>query len=156
MNFYEVLADGYHSPLTKTQIAELFHARRLGRHHPCKLLTQKEWRTIDELFPLLKYQSSGPASYYSPGTDARSSRTHILIFAFLVAVLAAGALWYFLASDGVERTGRPRVTVRDWPKTIPTASSFGATVPNREPTAEIAETAPVTVYTPPRTIETLT
>lgn len=32
--FYEVLAPGYHSPLTKTQIAELFQAGRLDRHTP--------------------------------------------------------------------------------------------------------------------------
>jgi hypothetical protein len=153
VNFYEVLADGYHSPLTKSQIAELFHARRLSRHHPCKLLSQKQWRTIDELFPLLKHQSAGPASYYSPETDARSSRIHMLIFAFLLAVVAAGALWYFLASDVVEHTSRPRVIVHDWPKTIPTNSSFNATVPRREQTADIAETAPVTIYSPARTID---
>jgi hypothetical protein len=153
VNFYEVLADGYHSPLTKTQIAELFHAGRLCRNHPCKLRTQKQWRTIDELFPLLKYQSVAPASSYSPETDTRSSRIHLLIFAFLLAVVAAGALRYFLASDVVEHTSRPRVIVHDWPKTIPTNSSFGATVPRREQTADIAETASVTVYAPARTID---
>jgi hypothetical protein len=153
VNFYEVLADGYHSPLTKTQIAELFHARRLSRNHPCKPLSQKEWQTIDELFPLLKYQSAGLASYYSSETDARSSRTHILIFAFLVAALAAAGLWYYFASDVADRVDRSRVTVRDWPKTIPATPSFGATVPDREQTADTAETAPVTVYAPPRTID---
>jgi hypothetical protein len=94
-----------------------------------------------------------PASFYSPETDTRSSRTHVLILAFLLAVVAAGALRYFLASDVVEHTRRPRVIVRDWPKTIPTNSSFGATVPRREQTADIAETASVTVYAPARTID---
>ncbi|MEN3369574.1 MAG: hypothetical protein V7609_1717 [Verrucomicrobiota bacterium] len=61
VNFYDVLADGYHTPLTKMQIAELFHAGRLGRNNPCKQVEKKDWRTIDELFPLLKYHYSSAA-----------------------------------------------------------------------------------------------
>jgi hypothetical protein len=49
---------GYHTPLTSEQIAELFHAGRVDRHHPCKPTAKSEWGTIDELFPLLKYDST--------------------------------------------------------------------------------------------------
>ena len=150
MNFYEVLADGYHTPLTKPQIAELFHAGRLRRNHPCKHLSQKEWRTIDELFPLLKYQSTGP-SYYSSETEARSARTSILIFVLLVAAIAAAAIWYYFPSDVAERSDRPRVTIQHRPNTIPIASSFvTASAPNQA-TANSITTAPVAVYIPPTT-----
>lgn len=148
MNFYEVLADGYHSPLTKTQIAELFQTGRLSREHPCKPLRQKKWQTIDELFPLLKYQSAWPASYYSPETDARSARLHIVMFSLLVAALLAAASSYYFASPGVERIDRPPVTVRDWPKTVPIAPTSVT-----QQTANIPSTAPVTVYASPVIVE---
>ena len=52
MILYDLNVKGYHTPLTREQIAELFHAGRVDRHHPCKLTVKSEWRTIDELFPL--------------------------------------------------------------------------------------------------------
>jgi hypothetical protein len=55
---YDVQAEGYHTPLTREQIAELFYAGRLTRDTPCKHAVKSIWRTVDELFPLLKYDSS--------------------------------------------------------------------------------------------------
>lgn len=55
MDLYDVMADGCHTPLTSRQIAELFQAGQFDRHLPCKPLGKTTWRTIDELFPLLKY-----------------------------------------------------------------------------------------------------
>jgi hypothetical protein len=153
VNFYEVLADGYHSPLTKTQIAELFQAGSLRRNHPCKPVSQKDWRTIDELFPLLKYQSTGPSLDYSSETEARSAKTSILIFAVLVAAIVAGVFWYFFASDAAEHTDGSRVTVHNWPRTIADTASSASTTPSRQQTANIATTAPVTVYPAPTTTE---
>jgi hypothetical protein len=118
VNFYEVLADGYHSPLTKTQIAELFHAGRLRRGHRCKQVTGKEWQTIDELFPLLKYQSSGLALYYSQEPDSFSTRTGILIVALLAAAMAAIALWYYFSSGATAPPPRTHVPDSRWPRTI--------------------------------------
>lgn len=57
MQFYDVLDDGYHTALTRTQVADLFHAGRIGRNTPCKRLENTAWRTVDELFPLLKHRS---------------------------------------------------------------------------------------------------
>jgi hypothetical protein len=147
VNFYEVLADGYHSPLTKTQITALFQAGRLRRNHPCKLINQKNWRTIDELFPLLKYQSAGAASYYSPETDARSSTAHILIIALLIAVFVTG-VWFYFRPKVADSIALPSVTIRNWPKTI---SSVPTSVTQQ--TANIPSTAPVTVYAPPIIVE---
>jgi hypothetical protein len=147
VNFYEVLADGYHSPLTKTQIAELFQAGRLHRNHPCKPVSQKNWRTIDELFPLLKHQSVGPTSFYSPEADARSSTTHIVIIGFLIAAFVAG-LWCYFRPKEADSIALPAVTVRNWPKTISSAPTSVT-----QQTANIPSTAPLTVYAPPVSVE---
>lgn len=149
MNFYEILADGYHSPLTKTQIAELFHAGRLRRDHRCKQITRKEWQTIDELFPLLKYQPSGPALYYAPAPDAPSARTWILIFVLLAAAVAA--LWYHFASDTAVLPPRDHVTSPRWPRTI--AVTPAPAIATRQSTTdkEVITTSPVAVeaFQPP-------
>ena len=57
MKLYDLLVEGYHTPLTASQIAELFHAGQIQRNDPCKEVATERWRTIDELFPLLKYNS---------------------------------------------------------------------------------------------------
>jgi hypothetical protein len=43
---YDLGVKGYHTPLTREQIAELFYSGRVDRHHPCKLTPKSEWRTI--------------------------------------------------------------------------------------------------------------
>ena len=146
VNSYEVLAPGYHSPLTKTQIAELFQSGRLRRDHRCKQVAQKEWQTIDELFPLLKYQSAGPSFYCSP-EPLLSRETRILIFGLLAAACAATALWYYFAHNATARTDPPRVTVRYWLKTISTTPTLAPTVSQQELTANISADAPSTTYT---------
>jgi hypothetical protein len=59
VKLYDLLVDGYHTPLSAVQIAELFSAGRLRRNDPCKEAGTKEFRTLDELFPLLKYEFMG-------------------------------------------------------------------------------------------------
>lgn len=56
-------------PLTREQIFELFSAGQLRRNDPCKLAVKAQWRTIDELFPLLKYESAD----WLPTADLRRS-----------------------------------------------------------------------------------
>jgi hypothetical protein len=105
------MAEGYHTPLTAEQIADLFHAGRLLRNDPCKEIGKTAWRTIGELFPVLKYDSSAGSSSGRPkGTDIDSSthtdvditRRTVLIgtlvglFILCVFVLRPG---YFSASD---------------------------------------------------------
>lgn len=64
MKRYELHVEGYHTALTAEEIAELFQARRLRRTDHCREVGSEHWRTLDELFPLLKYDStsSAPAS----------------------------------------------------------------------------------------------
>jgi hypothetical protein len=125
---YEVLAPGYHSPLTKTQVAELFRAGCLGRNHPCKQISRKEWRTVDELFPLLKYQSATIScdDQWQPVRHPAIDRTVAL--ACVAVALAILALWFYLAGatsstyrTPVSETGWPRTTSR--PEPVPTIAS---------------------------------
>ena len=71
MKKYDLHVEGYHTPLTAEQIAELFRGRRLRRSDKCREVGAREWRTIDELFPLLKYDSSGSVSGAPPASGGR-------------------------------------------------------------------------------------
>jgi hypothetical protein len=91
---YDLGLKGYHTPLTREQIAELFCAGCVDRHHPCKPTAKSDWRTIDELFPLLKYDS---ASYLTPSIDdsRRLPVWPLLAGASLILIVAAVAFFYF-------------------------------------------------------------
>lgn len=126
--FYDVMADGYHTPLTKTQIAELFQAGRLGRNQPCKEAEKKTWRTIDELFPLLKYEVSGSASSKIGESASVSSRTWLLPFLLWAGGILALALmiYFFSHSDGeIDGVSLPNhLGKRTRPAEIPPATSY--------------------------------
>jgi hypothetical protein len=92
MQLYEILQDGYHTPLTASQVAELFKAGRLGRHTRCKPSDQNKWRTIDEVFPLLKYQTSWQFSYELPETSGELQSHRAVITWVGAAVASAAAL----------------------------------------------------------------
>ncbi|HWM25703.1 MAG TPA: hypothetical protein VNP98_12845 [Chthoniobacterales bacterium] len=108
--FYNVLADGYHTPLSKAQIAELFYAGRLGRNQPCKQVEMKEWRTIDELFPLLKYHSSAPPISNEGKVCPRSPGPWFLMLLGTGGIAALALLEYFFTSGagvGLKGVGSP-------------------------------------------------
>lgn len=113
VNLYDVLADGYHTPLTKTQITELFQAGRLGRNQPCKQTERKEWRTVDELFPLLKYDSSRQ-SFYQPwelhSSKVRNRALAIAISALAISVVSV-ALYLTLRGEAHAIKDAPMVQV---------------------------------------------
>ena len=71
MTKYDLHVEGYHTPLTAEHIAELFRGGRLRRSDKCREVGAREWRTIDELFPLLKYDSSGSTSGAPPTSRGR-------------------------------------------------------------------------------------
>lgn len=123
---YEVLAPGYHSPLTKTQIAELFRAGRLGRNHPCKPVSHKQWRTLDELFPLLKYQSETISCDEPWQPVCRPGINRSVVLACVAVALATAALWYHFghAASSASENYRPRVTETRWPRKTSTPETF--------------------------------
>jgi hypothetical protein len=114
VQLFEILQDGFHTPLTEAQIAELFQADRLGRDTPCKAVSKKDWRTIDELFPLLKYETS--SQFRDPISEAENE--------FSVKQSALVAVKHLLgrlfgdraaaATDGVKRPSntRPRKVIQ--------------------------------------------
>jgi Tfp pilus assembly protein PilN len=57
VKFYELQVEGYHTPLSPDQIADLYRAGRLRNNDPCREVDSPRWKTIDELFPLLKHDS---------------------------------------------------------------------------------------------------
>jgi hypothetical protein len=57
VKFYELQVEGYHTPLSPDQIADLYCAGRLRNNDPCREVGSIRWKTIDELFPLLKHDS---------------------------------------------------------------------------------------------------
>jgi hypothetical protein len=57
VKLYDLLVDGYHTPRSAEDIAELYRAGRLRKSDRCRVSGAKDWRTLDELFPLLKYDS---------------------------------------------------------------------------------------------------
>jgi hypothetical protein len=69
---YDLHVEGYHTPLTAEEIAELFRGGRLRRSDKCREVGAREWRTIDELFPLLKYDLSGGTSGAPPTSRRRN------------------------------------------------------------------------------------
>jgi hypothetical protein len=73
VKLYDLLVEGYHTPLTAPQIAELFHAGQIHRNDPCKEVATERWKTIDELFPLLKYHSSGSSRSIRRGVSTDPS-----------------------------------------------------------------------------------
>lgn len=71
VTMYEVNVEGFHTPLGATEIAELFYSGRLRLRDQCRQAAGSTWRTIDELFPLLKYDSTRRTARPFPG-DGRS------------------------------------------------------------------------------------
>ncbi len=94
MDLYDVMAEGCHTPLSSRQIAELFRAGEFDRHLPCKQLGKTTWRTIDEVFPLLKYGQRAP-SFDSEDPPARRPVWPFVVTVALLALLFAGGAFYF-------------------------------------------------------------
>jgi hypothetical protein len=142
VQLFEILQDGFHTPLNETQIAELFNAGRLGRHTRCKRAKQTEWRTIDELFPLLKYHAPLQFSYHRAESNSEFRfRRPILVAIGLVAAAAVTVVIFFFSQR--ETFSDRRITAID---------SVSTTVaPSYARSAPVSTTQPI-----PRTISAST
>lgn len=104
---YEIRAEGYFTPLTADRISELFAAGRLRRNDPCRIVGEDGWRTIDELFPLLKHEASNSLSPLPPGrrrslvekSDAVGDKAHPVSSALKAGWICCGlglaVSWFF-------------------------------------------------------------
>lgn len=98
MQFYDVVAGGHRTALTRAQIAGLFQAGQLARNDLCKEAEKAEWRTIDDLFPLLKEGISArslyqPAELHSPRRRVLAVTAAISIFVISAVLLAGYFVW---------------------------------------------------------------
>ena len=97
MDFYDVVAGGYRTRLTKAQITGLLQAGQLARNDSCKPVEAKQWRTIGDLLPLLN--DEGPShSLYQP-TELHSPRSRVVAVAVAASflVVAVGSIaGYFI------------------------------------------------------------
>ena len=105
---FDILQDGFHTPLTEAQIGELFHAGRVGRNTPCKAVSQKDWRTIDELFPLLKYETSWQFRNPTPEAENEFSakQSALVVVKHLLGRLLGDRA--AAATDGAQRPSNTR------------------------------------------------
>ena len=119
MQLFEILQDGFHTPLTEAQISELFQAGRLNRHTRCKPAKQGQWRTIDELFPLLKYHAPWQFASGSPETSNEFRFRRAIVVGVGLATAAAAAVVVYFYLQGQSPSDR-RVTAIDY---IPSSKS---------------------------------
>ena len=87
MELYDVKARGFYSPLNAGEIAQLFRAGHFDRRLPCKPREESTWRTIDELFPLLKYGAAGPPLRFDAARRARKRGPFTSSCALILALL---------------------------------------------------------------------
>jgi hypothetical protein len=141
MHLFDILQDGYHTPLTAAQIADLFHAGRLDRHTPCKPVAKKEWRTLDELFPLLKYDNKSPRfadpSLHSSREDSLRQST-VDFLKSLVPSLFGGAATSVGRDTTLPIHSTPRKVIQPRPPQLPPPlpNAIAPPVPKPVPTLD--------------------
>lgn len=110
MQFYDVVAGGNRASLTKTQIADLFRAGQLDHNDSCKQAGEEEWRTIDEVFPLLKYDTSTRSLYQTTQLHGAQGRVLPLVAVISILVISAGSLLGYFALRGGPRGSKNTIT----------------------------------------------
>jgi len=92
VDFYDVVAGGYRTRLTKAQITGLLQAGQLNRNDSCKPVEAKQWRTIDDLLPLLSHDAPSHSLYQPTELHSPQSRVVGLTVAAAILVVAVGSL----------------------------------------------------------------
>ncbi len=97
---YEI--DGIRRTLTAEQVSELFQSGRLNRDAGCRPFGSNRWRTVDELFPLLKYgavaRMNGHQEDERPPAAGLSNRALTVICAISAVAVVLGS--YYLYNSG--------------------------------------------------------
>lgn len=110
MDLYDVKARGIRSPLNSREISHLFRSGHLHQRVQCKPRGETKWRTIGELFPLLKY---GIGGYSLPPENPKPTARHrVLAFAGVAALMATGVFLYY------NRSARDLIDVRSAAETL--------------------------------------
>jgi len=94
MDLYDIGARGFPSPLNAGEISQLFRAGQLHSRIPCKPKGDATWGTIDELFPLLKYEAAAPRLHFDD-QPAAGRRALVLSAKVVLCVLGGLAAFHF-------------------------------------------------------------
>jgi hypothetical protein len=113
MDLYDVKARGFHSPLNSREIGRLFRSGELDGRQACKPRGEAQWRTVDELFPILKYEAAAPPLRYQPPRQRRSRLPLVSVCALLLALVGI-AMFHFRIE-----TARPIDTALTQKKQLP-------------------------------------
>ena len=65
-SFHLKIADHEEGPYEEAQVAQMFADRRVNRNTPHKPSDQREWKTIDDYLPILKYGTQLPPAIKVP------------------------------------------------------------------------------------------
>jgi hypothetical protein len=98
MDLYDVKARGFHSPLNYREIGRLFRAGIFDGRQPCKPRGEATWRTIDELFPLLKYEAAAPPLRFDEPVQPWKRGSFISACALVLALLGTAVFHSWLQS----------------------------------------------------------
>ena len=148
---YDILQDGFPTPLSAKEIAQLFNAGRVGRQTPCKPQRANHWRTLDEIFPLLKYDTSRQlVDQPSESHNRALSRRPMMIAIVSAGILAAAVILFFAFRDSgmAVRPAQPTAVVYE---TMETARPRA--VQDRDPVAAVVSTEETQQQAPIRPIE---
>ena len=98
MDLYDVKARGFHSPLNYREIGRLFRAGIFNGRQLCKPRGEATWRTIDQLFPLLKYEAAAPPLRFDDPVQPRKRWPFISACALALALFGTAVFHYWVQS----------------------------------------------------------
>jgi uncharacterized protein DUF4339 len=65
-SFHLKIADREEGPFTETEVAQMFADKRIDRNTECKPADQREWKSVDDYLPMLKYGTQLPPATKAP------------------------------------------------------------------------------------------
>jgi len=65
-SFHLKIAGREEGPFTETEVAQMFADERIDRNTPCKPADQREWKSVDDYLPMLKYGTQLPPAIKVP------------------------------------------------------------------------------------------
>ena len=106
MDLYDVRGRGFHSPLNAREISRLYRFGQLDGRHPCKPKGEAKWHSVDELFPLLRYEAAAPPLRFDEPQALQHHRKAILSVCVILVALAGMAGFHLWKPDGLRASGQ--------------------------------------------------
>lgn len=106
MDLYDVRGRGFHSPLNAREISRLYRFGQLDGRHPCKPKGEAKWHSVDELFPLLRYEAAAPPLRFDDPQALQHHGKAILSVCVILVALAGMAAFHLRKPDGLRASGQ--------------------------------------------------